>query len=421
MFFGGFSGATAFHADTVVDGSYAPPIVLTDFRLSGIPAEIGARSSLKKSISYAGDLTLSHEQNVFSLTFAALSYLNPATNRYRYKLEGLDHEWNEVGSDRRLATYTTLPAGRYTFRAQGATGSGAWSEPGVALRIEILRPWWGTSWFRAGSAALILFSIWLLHRAHIHQVKRQFQAGLEERVGERTRIAQELHDTLLQGFLSASMQLHVATDSLPSDSPSKPPLSRVLQLMARVTEEGRNAVRGLRSSPDPSLDLAQALSRIPQELSFEEEVDFRVIVEGQPQPLHPVLRDEAYRIGREALINAFRHSRAKKIEVELEYGAKHFRLLIRDNGCGIDPGVLRSGRERHWGLLGMRERAEKVGARLNVRSRAAAGTEVEMSVPSQIAFQFQFSERPQRWFAKLYPRKAATNYAPAGRKEISRG
>ena len=412
MFFGGFSGATAFFPDGV-DTLYTPPIVLTNFQLSGNPIEIGGHSPLQKSISYASDLILSRQQNIFSFTFAALSYSNPATNRYRYKLEGLQGDWTEVGSDRRLATYTTLPAGRYTFRAQGATSSGAWSEPGVALRIEILPPWWGTSWFRVASAALILVSIGLLYQARIRRMKRQFQARLEERVGERTRIAQELHDTLLQGFLSASMQLHVATDSLPSDSPSKPPLSRILQLMGQVIEEGRNVVRGLRSSQDPSLNLEQAFSRIRQELSIEEEIDFRVIVGGQPQPLHPVLRDEVYRIGREALINAFRHSRAMKIEVEIEYGARHFRLLIRDNGRGIDPGVLRSGRDRHWGLAGMRERAEKAGARLIVRSRAAAGTEVELCVPSQIAFQCQFSDRWQRWFAKLYPRKAGTETTEA--------
>src|SRR5439155_11682100 len=111
MFFGGFSGAVAFHPDKVVDSSYTPPIVLTDFRLSGNPIEIGAQSPLKKSISYARDLTLSHRQNIFSLTFAALGYFNPLTSRYRYMLEGLDRGWNEVGSDRRVVTYTTLPAG----------------------------------------------------------------------------------------------------------------------------------------------------------------------------------------------------------------------------------------------------------------------------------------------------------------------
>ena len=221
---------------------------------------------------------------------------------------------------------------------------------------------------------------------------RQYNLRLEERVGERTRIAQELHDTLLQGFLSASMQLHVATDSLPADSPSKAPLSRVLHLMRQVIEEGRTAVRGLRSSQDSSLDLAQAFSRIREELTVEEGIAFRVSVEGQPQLLRPVLRDEVYRIGREALSNAFRHSRATKVEAELEFSAKQFRLLVSDNGRGIDPGVLQSGREGHWGLHGMRERAKKVGARLNLRSRIAAGTEVELSIPNHIAFEHEPSD-----------------------------
>jgi len=302
MFFGGFSGATAFFPDKIGDTSYTPPIVLTDFRLSGNPVEIGSRSPLRRSISYASDLTLSHQQNVFSLTFAALSYSNPATNRYRYKLEGLERDWNEVGSDRRQATYTTLPVGRYTFHAQGATSGGAWSEPGVALRIEIMPPWWGAAWFRMASAAFILVSIWLLYQARMHQMKWRFQARLEDRVAERNRIAQELHDTLLQGFVSVSMQIHVATDSLPEDSTAKPTLTRALELMRQLTDEGRNAVRGLRSSKSTSLDLEHAFSQIQQELSSQEqrskEVVFRVIVEGEQRPLDPLLRDELYRIGR---------------------------------------------------------------------------------------------------------------------------
>jgi streptogramin lyase len=129
MFFGGFSGATSFSPDQLVDNSYTPPIVLTDFRLSGNPVKIGSRSPLHKSISYVQDLTLSPQQNIFSLTFAALSYAGSETNRYRYKLESLDRDWNEVGSDVRQVTYTTLPAGKYTFRVQGATSGGAWAIP----------------------------------------------------------------------------------------------------------------------------------------------------------------------------------------------------------------------------------------------------------------------------------------------------
>jgi len=210
-----------------------------------------------------------------------------------------------------------------------------------------------------------------------------------------------LHDTLLQGFLSASMQLHVVMDQVPETLPAKQRLGRALQLMAQVIEEGRDAVRGLRSADSDSLDLEQAFSRIRHELAVQEQVGFRVVVEGRPRGLHPVLRDEVYRIGREALVNAFHHSQAKSVEVEVEYAGNHLRVLVRDDGCGIDPQVLRSGRDGHWGLSGMRERAERIGARLEIRSRVAAGTEVELSVPGQIAFQTASSNRPRRWFARL--------------------
>jgi signal transduction histidine kinase len=219
----------------------------------------------------------------------------------------------------------------------------------------------------------------------------EVRARLEERVAERTRIAQDLHDTVLQGIVSAAMQLDVAVDQLPANSPAKLRLSRVLELMRHVMEEGRNAVRGLRSShsasDSDSDDLGQAFSRIPQELGIEVQIDFRVIVLGSARKLRPLIRDEVYHIGRELLVNAFRHSRASCIEVELEYGSRRFRMVVRDDGCGIDPQVLRAGREGHWGLPGMRERAERVGARLRVWSRAAAGTEASLSIPNSIAFE----------------------------------
>jgi PAS domain S-box-containing protein len=173
MFFGGFNGATYFHPDSVADPSYRPPLVLTDFRLSGNPVDIGGGSPLSKSITYTTRLTLSHEQRNFSLAFSALSYLSPGTNRYRYKLEGLDDTWHEVGSNERLVTYTTLPAGVYTFRAQGATSRGAWSDPGVAVLLRILPPWWSTWWFRVLCAAVSVALLGTFYRWRIHQLRRQ--------------------------------------------------------------------------------------------------------------------------------------------------------------------------------------------------------------------------------------------------------
>lgn len=235
---------------------------------------------------------------------------------------------------------------------------------------------------------------------------RQLNVRFEERLAERTRIAQELHDTLLQGFLSASMQLHVAADHLPEDSPAKPLLSRVLQLMGQVIEEGRNTLRGLRSSGRDTYNLEQALSHVPQELAIQQEIAYRVIVDGQPRALHPVIRDEVYRIGREALVNAFRHAQANSIEVEVEYAPNHLRILIRDDGRGIDPQVLRSGREGHWGLPGMRERSERIGAKLKVWSRSASGTEVELLVPGNIAYPHHHGNGRLSWMRRLYSLKA---------------
>lgn len=209
----------------------------------------------------------------------------------------------------------------------------------------------------------------------------------KERLAERTRIAQELHDTLLQGFFAVSMQLHTAVDYLPADSAAKPRFSSVLRTMERVLEEGRRAVCGLRSTQHTGPSLGQALASVPNELGFPSGAGFRVIVEGRQRELSAGLHDELYRIGREAIINAYRHSQAKEIETEIEYRSNELRIAVRDNGCGIDPQQLERVPNGHWGLKGMRERAERIGARLRILSKVALGTEVELRVPSQVAFE----------------------------------
>jgi signal transduction histidine kinase len=275
----------------------------------------------------------------------------------------------------------------------------------AAIAVVKGRPvFWQTRWFRLSVGLACILTLLVLYQMRLRRLTNQLNLRFEERLAERMRIAQDLHDTLLQGVISASMQLHVAVDNLPVDSPARPPLDHVQQLMGRVMEEGRNAVRGLRSDGSDSLNLEQAFSRIRQEFAPQEPFEFRVIVEGRCRPLHPLIRDEVYRIGREALVNAFRHSRARSIEVEVEYVAARLRVLVRDDGGGITSQVLRSGREGHWGLSGMRERAERIGARFKVRSRAAAGTEVELTVPGHVAFQVESSARPTGWLAGLYTR-----------------
>lgn len=204
---------------------------------------------------------------------------------------------------------------------------------------------------------------------------------LAERQKERARIARDLHDTLFQGFLGASMVLHRAVEEMPADSPSKPALKRALLLMRRVIDEGRHALDGLRSSPAPARSLEQAFTDLVDEVSAEGP-RFRISVMGRSKALDPAIEKEIYLIVREALVNALRHSAATNIETDVEYLPSALRVVVRDDGLGMDQEVLRAGRASHWGLLGMRERAASIEARLQIRSRRGAGTEVEIFVPT---------------------------------------
>jgi len=215
------------------------------------------------------------------------------------------------------------------------------------------------------------------------QLERERKLRLEERSKERRRIARDLHDTLLQGFLSASLLLQGAVDQTPADSPAKPSLSRALRLMYRVINEGRVTLQELRSPASATPSLEEALHGLWDELT-PGGVQFRMLVEGQPKALKPAIKEQIYLIGREAVLNAVRHSGAAAIEVQVEYAPRRLRMVVRDNGCGIDPQTLRSGRDLHWGLQGMRERAGTVGARLRIWSRPGAGTEVEISAPIHV-------------------------------------
>jgi signal transduction histidine kinase len=373
-------------------------VALTEFRLSGIPVDVGGRSPLTKTISYTKRLRLPHEQNTFSLGFSALSYRNPATTRYRYKLEPLESTWHEVGSDERLATYATLPARAYTFQVQASVSRGVWSEPGVRLEMEILPPLWRTAWFEALCAAVALTLVWALYRARVYQLARVFNAQLEGRVDERMRVARELHDTLLQSFHASLIQMQAARDLfLRRPEQAAHNLDDAIGMAAGAISEGRGAIQELRSESAQD-DLAKVLTAAGQELAHSQElkessVTFRVEVEGERQPLKPLLGDEVSRIARELLRNAFRHSQAGQIEAEICYEPQRLRVHVRDDGRGIDPEILKAGgREGHWGLTGVRERAKRIGARLDFWSEAGSGTEVRLTVPASVAYQTNSKE-----------------------------
>jgi signal transduction histidine kinase len=248
-------------------------------------------------------------------------------------------------------------------------------------------PWWRTRWFRlAGAIAAVLAALGL-HRHRLQRLARELDARSAERLFERTRLAQELYDTLLQGFLSASMQLHLAVDQLPEGSPDRTRLEHVLGVMGRATDEGRRVLQGLRCADDEGERLEIALGRLGREQGSEASADYRVSVDGAEARLRPIIRDEVYRVAREAVVNAFRHARPRVVAVEIAYSGRGLRVLVRDDGCGIDEGALASSREGDCGLPGMRKRAARIGARLRVRRRDGGGTEVELSVPKGVAFQ----------------------------------
>ncbi|MGD0442803.1 MAG: two-component regulator propeller domain-containing protein [Edaphobacter sp.] len=335
-----------------------------------------------------------------ALNYRAANLSVPERILFRYKLDGSDQGWSDTVASRQVV-YKNLGPGTYLFRIVASNSAGLWNGPETSVPFAIEPAYWQTWWFQVACLAGCCLTILAIYRLRIHQLTKRLNVGFQERLAERTRIAQELHDTLLQGVLSASLQLDIAEDQLPEGSPTKPLLKRVLQLMSTVTEEGRNALRGLRTTEADNQNLETAFSRLRQEFSLDHQTDFRVvrvIVDGVTHPLRPMIRDEIYRIGREALLNAFMHAHANRIEVEVEYASRHLRVSVRDDGRGIDPQVLHSGREGHWGLVGIRERSKRIGANLRLRSRIGAGTEVDLTVPGTIAFEKSSNGRISRWF-----------------------
>jgi len=275
---------------------------------------------------------------------------------------------------------------------------------------------WQRWWFLLLCALACMSALLAIYSYRLHQSARRLNQRFEERLAERTRVAQELHDTLLQGVISASMQLHIAVDLLSEDLPARASFAHVQHVLGQVVDEGREALGRLRSSAGgDSLDVEQAFSQIQQEFAAREQIDFRVSVEGRPRPVHPIIRDEVYRIGREAVVDALHHAHAKRIEVAVEYKARQLRIVIRDDGCRMDTQALRSKPAAHRGLSGMREQAQAIGARFSARSRSGVGNIIELSIPGYVAFSGRPSKSSLRWLAGLYPLNARPGTTESGK------
>jgi ligand-binding sensor domain-containing protein/signal transduction histidine kinase len=400
MFFGSQKGLVAFFPGQVVERKLTLPVFLTDFRLFGEPVLPGS-APLQQPIWSTAALEL-EPHSIVSFDFAALNYADPARTRYRYRLQGLETKWNETDSARRSATYTMLPTGDYTFLVQARGARGDWNESALALGIRVPPPWYATWYFQIGVAALLLTALWLAYRLRVRQLHRRFAIALYARLGERARIARELHDTLLQTYQASLLWFRTALNALPERPlEAKQRLELALERAESAIVEGREAVQGLRTSTVEVNDLAEAIAAIGADLTNAHPAAnapvVGVAVDGATRNLNPLVREEAWRIASEALRNSFRHAEARHITVTLNYGVRQFRLTIVDDGKGIEAATI-EGRQpaSHFGLPGMRERAEVIGGQLDVRSAIGRGTEVELRVPDHNAY--DAAVRTRRWW-----------------------
>jgi signal transduction histidine kinase len=311
--------------------------------------------------------------------------------RFRYRLEGPDGladagardggGWREVGS-RRQAFFTNLAPGRYRFHLQASDDGGPWSSQPAVVTMALAPTLTQTWWFRVGVvlvAALMVAGIVALRLRHVAARERE---KLMVRLQERERIAQDLHDTLLQGVLSLILRFQGFVRRLPEGE--RAGLQQVLDDADALWTEGRNRVKDLRLPPPEAGSVEQSLRRLGEGLAQSHDTAFHLRVEGDARPLDPLLSAELCLVAREAIFNAFQHARALRVDVVVQHGANGLRVEVRDDGVGIPEAVLQAGaRDGHWGLTGMRKRAERAGVRFELASRDGGGTTVRVDLPTE--------------------------------------
>jgi len=362
----------------------------------------------RKEFAATDNLKISAHPRDLQINYTSPTLLIPQRVKFRYRLDGYDTDWHDAGA-RRQAFYADLPPGNYSFRVIACNSDGVWNDNAARLDFSIAPAYYQTNWFRALCVAAFLALLWAAYQLRVRQLQKQFDMTLDARVDERTRIARELHDTLLQSFQGILLHFQSGINLLPENSAeartaeARKAFEKAMNQAKHAIVEGREAIQGLRSSVVETNDLALAIRTLGEELAAESNaVAFQVHVEGTPRNLHPILRDEVYRIAGEGIRNSFRHADAKQIEVELHYDDRQIRVRVRDDGKGIDPKLISDeGPEGHFGLRGMRERAKLIGGKLTVWSELSAGTEVELSIPAARAYTASSEGQPMRLTDKI--------------------
>ena len=338
----------------------------------------------RKSYSPGENLRLPALTSDLEIDYTALSFSVPQKVQFRYRLEGHDTDWQEPGT-RRGAFYNDLGPGNYSFHVVACNNDGVWNDVGARLNFIIPPAWYQTRGFRVAcilAALLILFS---LYRLRVRQIARVISLRFDERLNERTRMARELHDTFLQTIQACTMVADHTLETVSDPEHMRRTMQKLSKWLNQAMQEGRTALNSLRSSTTETNDLGRALRRATRNglMPASMTVDFSVA--GESREMHPIVRDEVYRIGYEAIRNAIVHSHATRLQVELRY-EQDLYLRVKDNGVGIDSVVLSQGKDEHFGLQGMKERAARIGGKLTLISAATCGTEVVITVPGSIVF-----------------------------------
>jgi signal transduction histidine kinase len=355
------------------------------------PVQIEEVSVDGRTIHHSDHLLLPERARTVSLSYTALSLVAPRKVKFRYRLEGFDSKWSEPVHARE-ATYTNLPPGDYTFRVIASNNDGVWNETGAFLNFSVPPAFYQMVWFRMLCSAAFLLLLLAVYRIRVRRLHRQFAIVLEARVNERSRIARELHDTLLQSFQGLILNFQRVRNLLPGrPDEAIASLDTALEKAESAIMEGRDAIHDIRAAMPYDVDLLAIVTALGQELASEKGNSglpaFHVVVEGIARTISPAASGEIYRITREALRNAYTHAHARNIEAEIRYEQESLSVRVRDDGIGINENHLgSSGRIGHYGLQGMRERAARMGGKLDIWSKEGAGAEIELRVPHTIAY-----------------------------------
>lgn len=347
------------------------------------PPIVSIRSIEADRTPLGADRTLAPRPQTLEIHYFGVHLTDPERITYRYRLAGLEDTWQDAGP-RTQAFYTRLEPGAYTFQVMASSGNDVWTKPVSSETFVVLPSFYQTGWFRLSCIVVALALIFSIFTLRVRALTRAIRARAEERADERIRIARELHDTLLQGVQGLLLNFHVAAQKLAPDDASKAMLERTLSTADRIIVEGRNRVSSLRSEQLTDGELVAALENAGNDLRSGTDVQFTVTRSGIAATLTAQVADEIFWIAREALTNASRHAGASHIGVELSCGARYFSMVCTDDGRGFDAS--NGGKEGHWGLRGMTERARKLGGHLRVQSAPASGTKIIASVPSYRAY-----------------------------------